>query len=88
MLSSAETDTERANVLSKVIKVLCDLKSMPFFNDLVTSVQPVLISNIEKCNEPQSKDLLREAVESLLIHITDSESKTLFTQTVSKLTTA
>lgn len=86
MLSSVGTDIERANLLGKTIKLLCDLKSMAFFNDLVISVQPVLVSNIDKCMEPDSKDLLRQSVDSLLVHMPDSESKTLLTQTRNKLT--
>lgn len=85
MLPSVKSDIERAHLISKVIKLLCDLKSMPFFNDLVTSVQPVLVSNIDKCNEPQAKDHLRTAIEHLLTHMNDSESKTLLTQTLNKL---
>lgn len=86
MIPAIGTDIERANLLSKTIKLMCDLNSMAFFNDLVISVQPVLVSNIDKCTEPVSKELLRQSVDSLLVHMSDSESKTLFTQTRNKLT--
>lgn len=86
MLTSVESDIERANLLRKVFKLLCDLKSMYFFGDLVTSVQTILINNIEKCNDLDSKEILRNGIESLVVHLPDTESKTLFTQTLNKLT--
>lgn len=88
MLQSVETDIERVNLLNKIIKLLCGLKSMPFFTDLVTSVQAVVVSNFDKCTEPESKDLLRQGVGSLLVSMSDSEAKTLLTQSFNQLTAA
>lgn len=85
MLPSVKSNIDQVHLVGKMIKLLCDLKSMPFFSDLVTSVQPILVSNINKCNEPDSKDHLRTALEPLLIHMPESESKTLLTQSLNKL---
>ncbi|XP_031641224.1 uncharacterized protein LOC116352632 [Contarinia nasturtii] len=75
MLTSVKSDIERANLLTKLIKLLCDLNSMPFFGDLVTSVQAIIVSNIEKCNSNDSKEVLKKSVQSLIIYLRNSETK-------------
>lgn len=85
MLPAAQSDAERMCVINKLVKLLCDLKSVPFFGDLVTIVQPTLVLNIEKCEDVNVKQQLRNSIESLLTAVTDAESKTLFTQILNKL---
>lgn len=85
MLSVAQSDAERASVINKLVKLLCDLKSMPFFGDIVAIVQPTIVTNIEKCQDSDAKQQLRNAIGSLLNVLPDSDSKTLFTQTFNKL---
>lgn len=85
MLSAAQSDAERASIINKLVKLLCDLKSMPFFGDIVAIVQPTIVTNIEKCQDTDAKQQLRNGIESLLNVLPDAESKTLFTQTFNKL---
>lgn len=86
MLTTVKTDQERAGLLSKVFKLLCDLNAMPFFREIVISIQSVLVKEVEKCNDPQSKAVLENAMKSLIVHLPDAETKTLFTQTINKIT--
>lgn len=85
MLLADQSDTDRASVINKLVKLLCDLKPMPFFGDIVAIVQPTIVTNIEKCHDSDAKQQLRNGIESLLNVLPDSESKTLFTQTLNKL---
>lgn len=87
MLPAAQTDAERASVINKVVKLLSDLKSMPFFGDLVAIVHPTIANNMEKCqSDPNAKQQLRKGIETLLNALPDdSESKTLLAQTLNKL---
>lgn len=85
MLSVEKSDVERADAINKLFKMLSDLKTMPFFNDVVSNIHPTLVNNIEKCNNATSKEQLRNGLEMFLTHLSDSETKTLFTQTLSKL---
>lgn len=85
MLSVVEVDVERANLIEKIIKMLCDVKAFPFFFDIVVSIQSTIVNNVEKINDPESKERLRKSIASLIVHLPDSESKTLFTQTLNSL---
>lgn len=86
MLIAVETDAERTDLLEKLFKLLCDLNSMPFFGEIIISIQSVLVKEVEKCNDPESKETLKIAIENLIIHLPDAETKTLFTQTLNKIT--
>lgn len=86
MLTAVETDAARADLLKKLFKLLCDLNQMPFFLEIIISIQSVLVKEIEKCNDSESKATLKNAIESLIIHLPDTETKTLFTQTLNKIT--
>lgn len=59
---------------------------MPFFNDVVTTVQPILMSQIDNCNESRSKNLLKQTVLSLVSEVPESEAKTSLTQFLNKFT--
>lgn len=85
MLMAAETDAERANLLNKIIKMLCDLSMLPFSTDIVISVQSTIVSYIEKIEDSASKQLLRPNVESLIARLPDSESKMLFTKILNEI---
>lgn len=85
MLSVVKSDVERADVINKVFKMLSDLKTMSFFNDLVSNVHPTLVNNIEKCEDVKAKEQLRNGLEMFLTHLSDSETKTQFTLTLNKL---
>lgn len=82
---AAETDAERANLLNKIIKMLCDLSILPFSTDIVISVQSTIVSYIEKIEDSASKQLLRPNVESLIARLPDSESKMLFTKILNEI---
>lgn len=82
---AAETDAERANLLNKIIKMLCDLSMLPFFTDIVISVQSTIVGYIEKIEDSASKQLLRPNVESLIARLPDSESKMLFTKILNEI---
>lgn len=82
---AAETDAERANLLNKIIKMLCDLSMLPFATDIVISVQSTIVSYIEKIEDSASKQLLRPNVESLIARLPDSESKMLFTKILNEI---
>lgn len=85
MLMAAETDAKRANLLNKIIKMLCDLSILPFSTDIVISVQSTIVSYIEKIEDSASKQLLRPNVESLIARLPDSESKMLFTKILNEI---
>lgn len=82
---AAETDAERANLLNKIIKMLCDLSMLPFFTDIVISVQSTIVGYIEKIGDSASKQLLRPNIESLIARLPDSESKMLFTKILNEI---
>lgn len=85
MLSAADSDGGRVCVINKILKTLTDLKSLPFFSDLVAIIQPTIVANINKCTAVDSKQQLRSAIESFLNVLPDTEPKTLFTQILNKL---
>lgn len=86
MLSVAQSDADRANVINKMVKQLGNLKSVSFFDDLVAIVQPTILTNMEKCHDSDAKQQLRSGIETFVNVLPDgSESKTLFTQTLNKL---
>lgn len=85
MLSVVETDVDRADLLNKIIKMLCDLSTLPFFIDIVIGAQSTIVNNIEKISDSDSKALLRKNIESLIVHLPDSESKTLFAKTLDEI---
>lgn len=85
MLPATETDADRGLVLTKMLKMLITLHSMPFFGEILVIVQPILVKNIDNC-EASCLKLLRQEVELCLSQLPDaSEAKTLLTQTLSKL---
>lgn len=85
LLPAAESDAERACMINKIFGILGDLKAMSFFVDIVAIVQPTIVANIEKCNADDSKQQLREGIESFLNVLPDTESKNLFAQLLTKL---
>lgn len=87
MLSMVQSNSERAHLLNRIFQLLMSFKTMPFFCDLVISIQSTLVNNIEKCMDSDSINEIRSNIESLLSHLPDAESKTLFTQTLNKFPT-
>lgn len=85
MLPATLFDRERANTVTKLMRLVYNMKVMPFFVEIAAIAQPIIVTNAEKCQDVDAKQQLRNGIGSLLNVLPDSETKTIFAQTFNKL---
>lgn len=85
MLPLVKDDLDRAKLLAKVVNLLRIVQLTKIFKDLITSIQAVLIEEIEKCHLRESKEIIYQSMEDITYFDITEESRTILTPVYNKL---
>lgn len=56
-LSSKLESKERAKLLINIVDLMQSMEQMPFFMELITVIQPILIMNIDQCDKTDRQEM-------------------------------